>query len=79
MILDGFAGIRSLLKGNVSDFFAITKAQWHFLFHLRKWKKRRKDNEHFLFDNMNGVYRGSIVWDYFVKKKRRFSQIMDHH
>jgi GT2 family glycosyltransferase len=75
-ILDGLAGIKFLLAGHPGHFFAVIRA--HFSFYsmldktLEKRKMIRKDIKRYA---TSCVYRGSIVWQYFVKGKRKFSEL----
>lgn len=76
MLLDAVAAWKGLLGGDGGYFIAILKAHLHFKYWLFFGKRPR------LVTRVNnadlpGVYRGCIVWDYFIKKKRRFSEIID--
>lgn len=73
--LDGLAALHFLLKGKVGSFWAVMKS--HFAFYLwlfggpatkKSVRKLRRD--------LRGLYRGSIVWDHYIKKKKRFSEIV---
>lgn len=77
MLLDGAAAWRSLLTGSFGDFTAVIKAHFHFirwlLFDQKKSVFPRKGHA------VNaGWYKGSIVFDYFIKKKRTFLQIIEN-
>lgn len=76
MSLDGLAAIQYLLKGKVRSFIAILKAhvgyyRW-YLSHHHHQKERKK-----LLD-LAGTYDGSIVRDYFIRKKKTFSKIVEN-
>jgi GT2 family glycosyltransferase len=80
MILDGVAGLQMLLKGEKAHFFAILTAHSGFYSQIPAvWKKRKS------FLNIQpvapaskyGVYRGSIVWEYYVLKKTTFSRLTE--
>ena len=74
-MLDAVAAWKSLLAGDTSMFKAIFMAHWHV---IQSWfstnnsasfsKKSMKQ--------LNGVYNGSIIWQYFIKKKKVFSEII---
>jgi GT2 family glycosyltransferase len=72
LILDGLAGLKFLLEGHGKDFIAVYKA--HMQFYKRiingtiKRTKITKSHSHV-------IYNGSIVWDYFILKKTRFSEL----
>lgn len=75
VVLDAVAAWKELLLGNVNYFFAIAKAHfaaaaWLF-FHRGKsiFPVSKKDR---LF----GWYKGAVVWQYFIKKKKAFSEII---
>jgi GT2 family glycosyltransferase len=75
-VLDGVAGIKFLLSGEFGHFFAIIRA--HFSFYgmfSRTIKKRKLIQENIKHYATSCVYRGSIVWQYFVKGKRKFSEL----
>ena len=73
--LDAVAAWKELFGGNRGSFTAIAKAHWGFLVWLVAGKKssqpalpRKKI--------VDGVYKGSIVWQYFIKKKQSFFEII---
>lgn len=74
--LDGLAGIRFLFSGEIAHFFAIIRAHFGFysLFFkmMRKRKVIQKSIKHYA---TSCVYRKSIVWEYFVKGKKKFSEL----
>jgi GT2 family glycosyltransferase len=73
--LDILFAFKSLFSGYSASFIAIINAylaviKWGFA-HTNKNRLNKKS-----LKIMQGVYRGSIVWAYFIKKKKRFSQIV---
>jgi GT2 family glycosyltransferase len=76
MILDGIAGLQFLSKGRTSFFFAVIKAHVSFYKSLPKMLKKRRDftPDKELF-NQTGFYRGSIIWAYYFKKIKKFSNL----
>ena len=75
IILDIIAAYRDLIGGNFSMFISIASAHMHFvewLFVGKRGKKLPKINTKVL----SVVYHGSIVWQYFIKKKKTFSEII---
>lgn len=73
--LDAVAAWKELFGGNRGGFTAIAKAHWGVLIWLVADKKtgqpalpRKKI--------VDGVYKGSIVWQYFIKKKQSFFEII---
>jgi hypothetical protein len=74
MILDNVAAWQGLLSGKRVVFGAIYKAHFYYikwLFATRNKIKIEKNSK-----TMAGVYDGSIIWQYFVKKKKTFSEIV---
>ncbi|MFT3681506.1 MAG: glycosyltransferase family 2 protein [Ferruginibacter sp.] len=74
--LDAVAAWKELFAGNASYFFAVAKAHldaagW-FLFHKSRsvFPISRKGA-------LQGWFHGSVVWQYFIKKKKNFSEIID--
>ena len=70
MCLDGLAGVQFLFQGKVTHTFAILKAHFYF-YHLigRNLKKRNNSQK------TDYYYTKSIVWNYFVQKKKTFNRI----
>ncbi len=73
--LDNLAGFQALIKKDSNTFIAIQKAHFHFF----KWcfKPDKSDNlPKKKLEDLAGVYTGSIVWQYFIKKRKTFSEIL---
>lgn len=75
LILDGIAGVKFLLGGQVKHIGAIFKAHFSFYGALSDLKKKRKKISHKSFKNMTGVYHKSIVWQHFIKKNKKYSEL----
>ncbi|MEO6819470.1 MAG: glycosyltransferase family 2 protein [Ginsengibacter sp.] len=78
IVLDQIAGIKALLAPDFSTFISIEKAHLHFLGWLFSGKKNMsspKINTKMLL----GVYRGSIVKEYFIKRKNTFLKIVGNN
>lgn len=76
LVLDGVAAIEALLKGKFGFFGAIFQAHMSFYQKQETWQgKRRKIKKRIRLRHTPGVYRGSIVWEFFLKKKRKFSEL----
>ena len=81
LLLDGLAGLVYLSKGEFKHIQAILKA--HFSFYgnifivLNKRKKYAQiiENERIAMPNTVGILRGSIVWKYYIQKKKTFSEL----
>jgi len=75
ILLDAISAWRGLLSGDGGYFLAICKAHLHFTGWLLFKKKQSgfpvKRNR-----KLYGCYSGTVVWDYFIKKKKNFSEII---
>lgn len=82
LILDGLAAFHFLLEKKYDHIGAIAKAHRHFYRELGKLRKKRR-----YFDeqiqrvsiaeefNSAGLYTRSIVWQFFARKRRKFSDL----
>lgn len=75
LFLDALAAWRALLGGDGGYFKAILKAHLHFADWLLSKQKHsvfpaKKDGK------IAGWYKGSVVWAYFIQKKKTFSEIV---
>lgn len=70
LCLDGIAGVHFIFQGKFKHSWAILEAHFHF-YHLlsRNLKKRTSSQKEDYF------YTKSIVWNYFVKKKKTFDTL----
>ncbi len=71
--LDFVSLVRFGLSGKIGSAAAISKAHAHFLKGLQNTRKKRIQGT--LHHNLAGFYNGSIVWDYFVKGKKKFTDL----
>lgn len=75
LLLDAVTAWKGLLSGDGGYFVAILRAHVAFgnwlLFHRHKSVFPQKKG-----GKLQGFYRGNIVWQYFVKKKKVFSEII---
>ncbi|MDQ2721572.1 MAG: glycosyltransferase family 2 protein [Bacteroidota bacterium] len=77
IVLDNIAAFRLLIKGNLPGFISIESAHFNFL----KWifiKKEKENLAKIKMEELSGVYVGSLIWKYFIEKKKTFSQIIQH-
>lgn len=77
LVLDGLAGIQLLFKFNFIGCLTIVKAHFSFYKHIGLWVKHRRLARSTVSNtpNLNGLYRGSILWQYFAKNNKKFSDI----
>lgn len=74
MWIDFIAWWHFLLSGKPKFTMAVTKGHWHFLKALAITSKKRAAIQK-PYAKHAGVYNKSIVWDFFIKKIRYFSQL----
>jgi GT2 family glycosyltransferase len=76
MMLDGLAAINFLVRGRFKNLGAILKA--HFAYYKSMGalnKKRRIIQENTMSYNKAGLFRGSIIYQYFFKGNKVFAQL----
>ncbi len=75
LFLDGFAGLKFLLSGDFKHVKSILKAHFDYYKQIKKLNIKRKALQQNDFLTLNGVYNGSIVVQFFLKKITRFSSL----
>ena len=73
--LDAISAWKNLLSGQPAFFTAIMKAHFSFM----RWLiSERKSGVYFYSNKVEpkGVFKGSVVWQHFVKRKNKFSEII---
>jgi hypothetical protein len=76
LLLDIVSAVRLLFQFNLKEIAAIIRAHWHFFGLIPSLLSKRKKTQALVSKpNYKGIYRGSIVIDYFAKKKQYFSQL----
>jgi len=76
MILDGIAALQFLLTGQFSAFRKVFEA--HLSFYKNKSSLKSKRRELLLkvtAVNHPEIYKGSIVWDFFIRGRKKFSDL----
>ncbi len=75
ILLDAIAAWRELLRGDSGYFFSVCKAHFHFF----GWLFTKQNRSVFPVKKggkLNGLYNGSVVWAYFIQKKKTFLEII---
>jgi GT2 family glycosyltransferase len=75
--LDTIAAWKGLLTGSGVTFTAIANAHYHYW----KWlflSKRTNNGKKRKTRQLQGLYRGLIIWDYFVRGRETFSEIVSN-
>ncbi len=76
MILDGIAAIQFLLTGQFKAFVQVLGAHRDFYKSLKKLRKKRGELLPLTSTNKHReIYNGSIIFDFFIAKKRKFSSL----
>lgn len=76
VLLDWLAAFRMVLAKQYKDAQAVLKAHWNVVSNIGYWHKQRKaQQQRGKFPDMTGVYRGSIVWKYFVRQRRTVQEL----
>ena len=73
--MDLLAIIRFLNEGKRRDAWAVSRAHQNFVRHIFKKGMTKIPNKRSNLPTLKGMYRRSIVWDFFVKKKSRFTEL----
>jgi GT2 family glycosyltransferase len=72
LMLDAVAALKFLVQAGFKDFWAVARA--HFSFY-RSFAKTRQKRKAIKQGSIKNIYRGSLVFDYYILRKRRFSQL----
>lgn len=78
LILDGIAALNFLTEGKTQHFKAVFKAHISFYkFMPNMWSKRKDFNKIKKGkSNLSGIYKGSIIWQYFINRRSQFHTIV---
>jgi hypothetical protein len=76
MVLDGVAAIQFLVTGQFKAFTKVLGAHRDFYKSLGKLRKKRKVLlSQTVTANHPEIYKGSLIFDFFIAKKRKFSSL----
>lgn len=76
LVLDGISSLPHLLKGKFSSVFAIMKAHFSFYAYIpTMWARRNKKIIYNKEKDVSGLYKQSIILDYFIRKKKKFTDL----
>lgn len=76
IILDDISAVYFLAVGNYKDALAVFKAHTKFTLQLGKWfKKRRQLKAYKTHHTTHGIFKKSVVFEFFIRKKRHFSEL----
>ena len=75
LLLDNITAFKALVKGDIDTFKSIEHAHYSFI----RWiciKRKKEKYPKTKLRHLDGVYEGSVVWQYFINKKKTFYQII---
>ncbi|HOZ30163.1 MAG TPA: glycosyltransferase family 2 protein [Bacteroidales bacterium] len=75
LFADQIALYRMILQGRFAEAFSVIKAYFHFWYFSKQMSKQRKIIKPKSVKYLKGYYNHSIVKDYFLLKKKRFSDL----
>jgi len=79
MVLDGVAAVKFIVGLNYREFWAVVKAHASFYRNLGTLIRKRKiTQKQVIVGKHPEVYSKSIMWKFFIQKKRKFSDLNFH-
>ncbi|MEL6866052.1 MAG: riboflavin biosynthesis protein RibF, partial [Bacteroidota bacterium] len=82
LVLDGLAGLLFFMEGKFKHIWAIVRAHWSFFGQFGYFRRKRalqKDQIQKVSiaspSQLTGVYHGSVVWQYYLRRKRSFKKL----
>lgn len=76
MCLDGIAGVRFLVKGELKNLWAVLTSHFSMYANLSTLLKKRKEIRKSVNNsNKNGYYKGSILWAYYFKRVSKYADL----
>lgn len=76
LILDGVAALKFLAGLHFTGFWAVIKAHVAFYSNWGKLKKKRKlVQQQIITDQIEVIYKKSIMWKFFIEGKKKFSEL----
>ena len=79
LLLDQISALKLLLSGNIKSFIAIEKAHFEYIKSLNKIQKKRNSTIKININSLKGYTKNSIIWNYFFKGNKRFSEIITNN
>jgi riboflavin kinase/FMN adenylyltransferase len=81
LLLDGIAAIKFVMDGNPKSLLAILKAHIYIYSHIGSIFKKRRATKSIIDkysigkNRKSGRYRGMIIWDYFIRNRKKFTEL----
>ena len=70
--MDGAAGLKFLLEGDIQDLTAVIEAHLYFYKNFSKLKKKRKSLQQ---KHVSKVFNGNIAYEHYILGKKKFSDL----
>ena len=64
--------MKFLIQAGFKDFWAVARAHFSFYRSLSTTRQKRQSIKQ---GSVRNIYKGSLVFDYFILRKRKFSQL----
>ncbi|HEY9886548.1 MAG TPA: hypothetical protein V6C96_04730, partial [Vampirovibrionales bacterium] len=78
-ILDIIASLKFMIFDSFADGFNVIKAHFHFIIDLPKnYRKRQMISERIVGGAAPPIYKGSIVYQYFVRGVRKYQDLINN-
>ncbi len=80
MLLDGVAGLKFIMSGELQNFISVLKA--HFSFYSKfalMYRKRKENLKYVTVSSHKEMYPHSVVAQFFIHRKTNFSQLSEMH
>jgi len=75
IILDGIAAFKFLFSGQLAHLFSVFKAHLSYYSNINKLNTFRRNNYRKNTKDLTVLYPRLIIWDYFVKNKKKYSDL----
>lgn len=76
ILLDVVATLKFMLFDSVKDGLAVIRAHLHFWADLpENWRKRKSAQRIVKLRNLDTIFRGSIIWQYYILRRKTFSSL----
>ncbi|MDR0732721.1 MAG: glycosyltransferase family 2 protein [Dysgonamonadaceae bacterium] len=73
---DCAAALQLLLKGHPANAWAVVKAHWDFAGRKKRYKAVRRENlEKSKSGLPHGIFKISLLWEYYIRKRRRYEML----
>ncbi|PSR57148.1 dTDP-Rha--alpha-D-GlcNAc-pyrophosphate polyprenol alpha-3-L-rhamnosyltransferase [Adhaeribacter arboris] len=75
LVLDWIAALKFLLSGHPADSWAVLKAHRAVWQNRSYWRQKRAEQFGLDLPNLSGWFNGSIVWEYFIRRKKSYREL----